>query len=125
MNVSPKTLLGLALLAVGGFLVWRWNRNRTAGTGTAPQGSVAELGLGGQVGSNYAFDSTPDLVKLALEFAREQTYLAEPCWRLVKQEGGYDYYAPLGTNDPASVNPVPTGTVPVGLKTCTFGRIGN
>lgn len=92
--MKPRTLLGLVLLAgAGGLVYWWYARKGTAAAADAPAlgGSANDLSGLQQVGSNYNLDSTPEIVKLTLDFAAKQQ-ARQTCSEYETSDGVHDYF---------------------------------
>jgi hypothetical protein len=72
-----RTLGGVALLA-GGWLLWRWWRDRSGGT-PATAAAIPGGGSIGQVGATIREDSTPEVVNAVLAYSTAAQQQAT-CW---------------------------------------------
>lgn len=71
-----KRAIGGVLALVGGFLLWRWWRNRSGGS--APGAGSPPTSIG-QVGAQIREDSTPEVVNAVLAYSTAATQAAT-CW---------------------------------------------
>jgi hypothetical protein len=89
--MKPRTLLGLVLLAGAGGLVFWWYQRRGAAASAGLAAPANNLPALEQVGSNYNLDSTPEIVKMTLDFAAKQQ-ARQTCSEYETSDGVHDYF---------------------------------
>ena len=94
VNTKRNGLILIALAAVAAGLWWL-KRGRTAGTDAAAAAgtdatakALSNGGSIGQVGSNFAENVTPEIVKLTLGYAADIARKNGPCWARSRDTDG-------------------------------------
>lgn len=75
---------GLLLLAAAAGLGWLWWQRRNSPAALAAgETDAAAAGLGSlkQIGSTFQEDSSPDVIKAALDFTAKLVKESGPCWK--------------------------------------------